>query len=174
MNKKMKPDEPTEEAIEFSVEKILDSRIVNGKVEYYLKWKGYTNEDNTWEPEENLDCPDLIQAFKESRKKKEGKDENSGRRSKLKDEEPKVVPAKRKSTTEKKVGFDRGLVPEEILGAAETHGKLMFLMKWKNAANADMVSAEQANVKCPQVVIRFYESRLTWQAPEPKSELKDE
>ncbi|RWS06120.1 chromobox protein 1-like protein [Dinothrombium tinctorium] len=154
-------DETTLEEEEYVVEKILDKRVRGGKTEYYLKWKGYSDEDNTWEPMENLDCPELIAEFEEERKKrKQEKPKDTKRKQTVNGESEKK---KRKADDDSKPrGFDRGLEAEKIIGATDASGELMFLIKWKDSEEADLVPAKIANIKCPQVVIRFYEERLTW------------
>lgn len=39
---------------EYEVEKILDVKKLRGKTHYLVKWKGFHDHDNTWEPKENL------------------------------------------------------------------------------------------------------------------------
>lgn len=39
----------------FTVERILDKRLKGSKIEYLVKWDGYTEADNTWEPIRNLE-----------------------------------------------------------------------------------------------------------------------
>jgi hypothetical protein len=57
-------------------------------------------------------------------------------------------------------GFDRGLTPERILGATDSIGHLMFVMKWQNTREHDLVWAKTAYQRCPSVVIDFFESNL--------------
>jgi len=59
-------------------------------------------------------------------------------------------------------GFKRGLEAHRILGSADDNGELMYLIQWKGTDAVDMVSSKEANVKCPQIVIQFYEDRITW------------
>ena len=59
-------------------------------------------------------------------------------------------------------GFDKGLEAEKILGASDSNGGLTFLIQFKGVDQAEMVPAPVANIKIPQMVIKFYEERLSW------------
>jgi len=175
-SKKGKSKDVQEEPEEYTVERILEKRMNGNRVEYFLKWKGYTEADNTWEPVENLDCPEMIAEFEEKWKKEqilkgEQKGDKSDKKRKLNGSEPADAPAKKKqeATVEEALkkddrprGFDRGFEPDRIIGATDSGGELMFLIKWKGCDEADLVASKVANVRCPQVVIKFYEERLTW------------
>ncbi|XP_018861035.1 chromobox protein homolog 1 [Parus major] len=148
-NKKKVEEVLEEEEEEYVVEKVLDRRVVKGKVEYLLKWKGFSEERKSWFPALGSSphpCNSILLL-------PGGEERRSGN-------SPLEFPPF--SQSEKPRGFARGFEPERIIGATDSSGELMFLMKWKNSDEADLVPAKEANIKCPQVVISFYEERLTW------------
>ncbi|TNN78437.1 Chromobox 1 [Liparis tanakae] len=54
------------------------------------------------------------------------------------------------------------LEPECIIGSTDRQGELMFLVKWKNSDDVALLPAREASARCPQVVIDFYEQKLSW------------
>jgi len=59
--------EPTPELIggqpEWEVEEILNSRQYRHELQYLIKWKGYSDAHNSWEPKENVTTPALLAAY---------------------------------------------------------------------------------------------------------------
>lgn len=200
---------------EFIVEKVLDKRVKSGQVEYFLKWKGYPESENTWEPAENLSCPELIAVFEKRLKEESNRPGSSASGNTRKRQKPKSsLGPKQKKKKAPKEDFN-GWEAEAVLGATFDNG-ISFLIKWQGvdegktlltlfrhwvegpadiwgllvvlfpilryvigiwmslnlsaaldpsmrlSASATMVPARIANVRWPQVVIEFYESRLNW------------
>lgn len=60
-------DNDKDEETEYNVEAIRDKRInkETGCIEYLIKWEGYSEDDNTWEPRDHLECPELLAKFEE-------------------------------------------------------------------------------------------------------------
>ena len=72
------PDKTTEEEDEeedFEIEKIIDDRIFGGRKQYLVKWKNYSDSDNTWQDADSIQAPDLLKEYLSS-KNREGEEKN--------------------------------------------------------------------------------------------------
>lgn len=169
---------------EFAVDKIIRRRIFNGRVEYFLKWKGFTDAENTWEPEDNLDCPELIETFLRSTSFSEENEEELNEqgfipKEEMTEQETEISCLQSQQQTHTMQSNDDVLEPNDeqsesptdlstypepecIIGSTDRQGELMFLVKWKNSDNVALLPAREASARCPQVVIDFYERKLTW------------
>merc|ERR1712195_112781 len=165
MPEKRKRDGPgdgnDDEEGEFEVEKISKKRKNNGRLEYFVKWKGYATSENTWEPVENLEtAQDLVKRFEEEERQKE--DAKKGKKPDA-DEALENPP---------KSGYSKeGAQLEQILGARKDpeSGALEFMVKWVDEETPTMELASNINRKNPQDVIAFYEERLRFEDPEPEA-----
>ena len=48
---------------EWVVGEVLDSKIINQKLHYLVKWEGFRIEHNSWEPWDNIHAPELVTDF---------------------------------------------------------------------------------------------------------------
>src|SRR5579863_4625274 len=63
------PPDLVEGQPEWEVEKILQERTWCGKKQYLIRWKGYSEAHDSWEPDAYLNAPELLQAFHQCHKK---------------------------------------------------------------------------------------------------------
>lgn len=49
---------------EYEVKDIVGHKTERGVSYFLIRWKGYTKDDDTWEPEDTLNCPDIIERYK--------------------------------------------------------------------------------------------------------------
>lgn len=54
---------------EWEVEKIVNERKRGGKKEYLIRWKNCDESQDTWEPENGINCENLVSAFLKKKKK---------------------------------------------------------------------------------------------------------
>lgn len=59
-------DKDDEDEEEYEVERIIEVHFKKDKKrEFLIRWKGFSAKEDTWEPEEHLNCPELINKFME-------------------------------------------------------------------------------------------------------------
>ena len=98
VEEQIKSDKQNTQEEDYIVEKVVNKRLgSNGKTEYLLKWKGWSEE--TWEPKENLNCNKLIEDYENSNKNKiqTGRTFSSNRMKNLFKKNRKLMPAPKKT-----------------------------------------------------------------------------
>ena len=54
----------------YQIDKIVKDKMIDGVKHYLIKWSGYSNKENTWEPYTTITDKKLIQKYE---RKKKGK-----------------------------------------------------------------------------------------------------
>ncbi|XP_025892670.1 chromobox protein homolog 2 [Nothoprocta perdicaria] len=86
----------------FAAECILSKRLRKGKLEYLVKWRGWSSKHNSWEPEENILDPRLLLAFQKKEHEKEVQNRKRGKRPRgrpRKNVEPEMPPKTKSSSS---------------------------------------------------------------------------
>jgi hypothetical protein len=171
------------DANEFFVEKIIAKKMENGEAKYLIKWEGYGDEFNTWEPLVNLtNIQGMIQEFDEENKKRpskcvKSKEMKESKELKESKEQKNVknghVRPKYKTNQqieEEKLGFDvmENIdinIPDEIISLTREGEQIMCLVKFKERADGIrmqncFVPATSLRDLYPKILIKFYESKI--------------
>ncbi|XP_014368867.2 chromobox protein homolog 1 [Papilio machaon] len=157
--KAKKADEDEEE---YEVEEVIDSKRIRGKLYYLIRWKGYSADNDTWEPENTLSCPELINKFneeKENSKDEVGKTSRGKKGPKRKSNtKTKTSPKKRKNEESDSEDADEE-AEYEVERILEVHhkksGERDFLIHWKGWASKYDSWEPESNLNCPELIKKF-------------------
>ncbi|CAD5207611.1 unnamed protein product [Bursaphelenchus okinawaensis] len=155
--------ESAEEEEAYVVEAILDHRKVRGKKEYLIKWLGYDNkDDNTWEPVENCDCPELIEAYEA--KQAEKKEKKGKLASKKRESSHRVKESPPKKTKSRAIVVDSD-DDEEITVHREKESSIASKASRKSFSSPKKLTSEDVSDDAPTPSKR---SRSSSQLESPK------
>lgn len=162
-------DSTEEEVVDYEVEDIVDHKIDRKKVMFLVRWKNYGADEDTWEPESSLSCPEIIAKYREAhpgvetgaggRKRKAGsidKASETSEKSKKKEKKSSVEPSTDAALKEATAADeDEEYEVDEIIQHKIRGTKNVFLIRWKGyGADADTWEKEKS-LSCPEIVAKY-------------------
>lgn len=149
----------------YEVQSILKKRTRNGKLEYFVKWKNFGNDSNTWEPKEHLtNCKESIIKFEKKLKRKQKK-QPKPIESILKKKKTSEESDTKNSTASEENEHNEDFEPERIIGTFMTkNGELMHYLKAKGVEKATVISAKKIKQLYPLIYINYYQEHIVWES----------
>lgn len=109
-------------------DKIIRHRLCSGSLQYLVKWKGLPDDENTWENEEDLRCPAVIQAYH-----------------KTVEEKMHLADVITDSS-----------YPKEVINVCIQNGRILYTVRYDGDRTAK-VNSSFIQQYCPLLAIHFYE-----------------
>ena len=141
----------SEEEEVFDVEAIIDHRIMDGRIQYLIRWRTFGDEEASWEFEDDMNCPEMIDDYKNNLALKES------RFAEIRGD---------KLTGAEAVKLKR---PKMVIGAFKDNEKLFYRV----ACAKDRFYTVEADVLrqiAPELICMFLESRIKVKKPGANSE----
>lgn len=142
----------------YDVERIVGDRVVKGKKQYFIKWLGYPDAENTWEDEHNIFCEDLKREYEENKKAAEDARAN-------KKKIANTIKKKFKNTTSNR--FKRIVITNEwdssireVIGVSRDEKGIMEVEYETIDGKKGCCKAEEMHQKAPLRLLEFYEANL--------------
>ena len=155
----------------YEVEKIKDRRIIGGRKEYLIKWKGYSDNESTWEPLSHLIfILDIVEEFdiqydnKKIKKNSKEKNKNTQLVGKKRDKSKKEISDNLSNNYNKQVlvyRIDYSL--EKILAVKLENNDLKAVVERRTKGGKlyrEIMSTEEVKKYNPLILINYYQSKI--------------
>lgn len=141
-----------------------DKKMRRSKPGYYYETHNSDNQSEEVDEKKDESCRTRRRRHSSTDKKDEGRKEGNQTKQEAegssKESKDVLSESSQRSSDEEKVGFDRGLEPEEVLGAVlsdhpDYPQTILYLIKFKDDNLCDYVTSKICKEKCPGLVIDY-------------------
>ncbi len=139
----------------YDVEKIINDRVINGKIQYLIKWVGYPDSENTWEDEENVLSKDLVENYKKEKIKKK-------KRSYMKRSEKNSMKKLKSGELGLKITNEWNSTIKEVLCVFKDDEEKLQVIYVNTDNSKGIAPVEEIHIKAPLKLLKFYEKNITF------------
>ncbi len=143
---------------QYFIEKILDRRKVNGKLEYKIKWSGYPISQATWEPLKNLEQAKVLLDKYDSEHPLNPKQKNQDNDTNTEDNSNSKILLYENENSYKVDG-----TLKDVITVQNNNGQLMAIVDKvdeKGEIFKTYISTKELRKINPWILLSFYESKI--------------
>lgn len=153
---------------EYEIEGIIGHKDETGARKYLVKWKGYKEEEATYEPKENL-LPNFKKGLEKYEREIKTKSNKGRKKNGRWSKRPKK---KRKRDTKPDEPKESNYEVEYLLDHVDDKNGRKYLVKWKGYPKDQATYEQTENLNCDLCIKQYDAIRGKWQKPSPVTETK--